>query len=64
MEENPDLIAPDNGLRFISDDGGLTFNRCHCMFYLPLLSLLPTDRAQFGAILRSQISTSGVLNRT
>jgi len=29
MQENPDLIAPDNGLGFISDDGGLTFNRCH-----------------------------------
>ncbi|KAH9063423.1 glycosyltransferase family 15 protein [Lactarius vividus] len=29
MKENPDLIAPDNGMGFLSDDGGLTYNRCH-----------------------------------
>jgi len=29
MEQNPDLIAPDNGMRFLSDDNGLTYNRCH-----------------------------------
>jgi len=29
MDENPDLLAPNNGLGFISDDGGTTYNRCH-----------------------------------
>jgi alpha 1,2-mannosyltransferase len=39
MEQNPDLIAPNNGLGFISDDSGLTYNRCHCMSY-PLCPFL------------------------
>ncbi|KAF8503543.1 glycosyltransferase family 15 protein [Russula emetica] len=29
IHENPDLIAPNNGMGFISDDNGLTYNRCH-----------------------------------
>ncbi|KAN0133778.1 glycosyltransferase family 15 protein [Lactarius tabidus] len=29
MEQNPELIASDNGMGFISDDGGLNYNRCH-----------------------------------
>ena len=33
MDQNPDLIAPNNGLGFISDDAGTTYNRCHCMFH-------------------------------
>ena len=36
MEQNPDLIAPGNGLGFLSDDNGLTYNRCHCMLYQSL----------------------------
>lgn len=32
MEQNPDLIASNNGLGFLSDDNGHTYNRCHCMF--------------------------------
>ncbi|THH16350.1 hypothetical protein EW146_g4283 [Bondarzewia mesenterica] len=30
MKENPELIPKDNGMGFLSDDGGLTYNRCHC----------------------------------
>lgn len=29
MEKNPELLAKDNALSFISDDGGVTYNRCH-----------------------------------
>ncbi|KAI6022688.1 glycosyltransferase family 15 protein [Pisolithus marmoratus] len=29
LNENPDLLPADNALPFISDDGGLTYNRCH-----------------------------------
>jgi len=29
VEQNPDLIAEDNALSFVSDDGGDTYNRCH-----------------------------------
>ncbi|KAF8478666.1 glycosyltransferase family 15 protein [Russula ochroleuca] len=29
MEQNPDLIASNNGMGFLSDDNGLTYNRCH-----------------------------------
>jgi alpha 1,2-mannosyltransferase len=27
---NPGLISADNAMPFISDDGGKTYNRCHC----------------------------------
>ncbi|KAF8701399.1 hypothetical protein AX14_000466 [Amanita brunnescens Koide BX004] len=29
MDANPELIVPDNAMNFISEDGGLTYNRCH-----------------------------------
>ncbi|KAI0006044.1 glycosyltransferase family 15 protein [Russula compacta] len=29
MEQNPDLIATNNALGFLSDDSGLNYNRCH-----------------------------------
>ncbi|KIL69762.1 glycosyltransferase family 15 protein [Amanita muscaria Koide BX008] len=29
MDGNKDLIAHDNAMEFISDDGGLTYNKCH-----------------------------------
>ncbi|KAI5809340.1 nucleotide-diphospho-sugar transferase [Pyronema omphalodes] len=29
MKEHPEHIAEDNGMKFISDDGGNTYNRCH-----------------------------------
>jgi hypothetical protein len=32
MKENPDLVVKDNALEFISDDGGESYNRCHCPF--------------------------------
>jgi alpha 1,2-mannosyltransferase len=35
MDKNPDLIPPDNGMEFLSDDGGLTYNRCHCTPHPP-----------------------------
>jgi hypothetical protein len=30
IEKNPGLISADNAMRFLSDDGGVTYNRCHC----------------------------------
>jgi alpha 1,2-mannosyltransferase len=32
MEKNPEHLTPDNALAFISDDGGQTYNRCHCEY--------------------------------
>ncbi|EJF65959.1 glycosyltransferase family 15 protein [Dichomitus squalens] len=29
IDENPELVEPDNAMRFISDDGGRTYNNCH-----------------------------------
>lgn len=29
MKEYPDHVSPDNAMQFLSDDGGLTYNRCH-----------------------------------
>lgn len=30
LKENPGLTPEDNALGFLSDDGGETYNRCHC----------------------------------
>jgi hypothetical protein len=30
IEENADLVEPGNAMGFISDNGGQTYNRCHC----------------------------------
>jgi len=30
MKEHPDLMPKDNALGFVSDDGGETYNKCHC----------------------------------
>jgi alpha 1,2-mannosyltransferase len=27
---NPGLVSPENAMDFLSDDGGETYNRCHC----------------------------------
>lgn len=29
MKEHPEHVAKDNGMKFLSDDGGVTYNRCH-----------------------------------
>jgi len=29
MKQHPELIAKDNAMKFLSDDGGQTYNRCH-----------------------------------
>ena len=34
MKENPETLAEDNAMKFISDDGGETYNRCHCTYDL------------------------------
>lgn len=30
IDQNPGLVSPENAMDFISDDGGATYNRCHC----------------------------------
>jgi alpha 1,2-mannosyltransferase len=30
MELHPEHLAEDNEMAFLSDDGGLTYNKCHC----------------------------------
>jgi alpha 1,2-mannosyltransferase len=34
IQANPDLLPKDNAMGFISDDGGESYNRCHCMCQL------------------------------
>ncbi|KAI0273644.1 glycosyltransferase family 15 protein [Gloeopeniophorella convolvens] len=29
VDQNPDLVPPDNAMGFLSDDDGMTYNRCH-----------------------------------
>jgi len=38
MTQNPDLIAPNNGMGFLSDDNGFTYNRCHCKLYQSVIT--------------------------
>ena len=38
IDQNPDLIAPGNAMGFLSDDNGVTYNRCHCMLYHSLIT--------------------------
>ena len=33
LNGNPGLVAEDNAMAFLSDDGGETYNRCHCELY-------------------------------
>lgn len=30
MEKNPEVVAPDNAMDFLSDNGGTSYNLCHC----------------------------------
>jgi alpha 1,2-mannosyltransferase len=30
IKEHPEHIAEDNAMKFLSDDGGDTYNKCHC----------------------------------
>lgn len=39
MKQNPQFVAEDNAMGFLSDDGGDNYNLCHCAL-LPLLHLL------------------------
>lgn len=32
IAQHPEHIAPDNAMKFLSDDGGETYNKCHCKF--------------------------------
>ena len=67
VEKNPELIPPGNGMEFLSDDGGLTYNRCHCKLtpvVFPVNTPHDTPLPQSGATLRLAISTSGAARRT
>ena len=57
INSNPDLVSPDNAMAFISDDGGETYNRCHCESFVVCYSDvdLYNDYVQSGAISRSVI---------
>jgi DNA-binding transcriptional LysR family regulator len=30
IEQHPELVAKDNAMAFLSDDGGKSYNLCHC----------------------------------
>ena len=36
VKENPQYVAQDNALGYLSDDGGNSYNLCHCTSPLPL----------------------------
>lgn len=57
INSNPELVSPDNAMAFLSDDGGETYNRCHCESFVVCYSdvNLYNDYVQSGAISRSVI---------
>lgn len=68
IKQNPELIPGDNGLGFVSDDNGITYNRCHCEFpshpCLLASHLHNLDIMQSGATSRLPTWTSGEERRT
>ena len=34
MAENPQYVAEGNAMNYMSDDGGKSYNLCHCAFRL------------------------------
>jgi hypothetical protein len=34
IQEHPQLLPADNAMDFLSDDGGESYNRCHCSYVL------------------------------
>ena len=30
IEAHPEHLAEDNAMKYLSDDGGETYNKCHC----------------------------------
>lgn len=35
MEEHPEYVAQNNAMGYLSDNGGESYNLCHCKFILP-----------------------------
>jgi hypothetical protein len=57
---NPQYVSPNNSMDFLSDNGGQTYNLCHCELTKLLFTANNTDTMfQIGAISRSQIWSSG-----
>ena len=57
INENPGLVPADNAMAFLSDDGGESYNRCHCEFMYMFLYSHPghstrTSRMQSGVTSR------------
>jgi hypothetical protein len=43
ITENPQYVAPNNAMNFLSDNGGTNYNLCHCTS-MPSLLILPLKR--------------------
>jgi len=41
IAEHPQYVAPENALGFLTEDGGNSYNLCHCKFFFFFLSSLP-----------------------
>lgn len=63
-QAHPEHVANDNAMKFLSDDGGESYNKCHCTSFLSFRpSSLQADE-QSGQISKSETLTSGVLKPT
>lgn len=40
IKKHPELLTEGNAMDFLSDDGGATYNRCHCEFN-EFLAIIP-----------------------
>ena len=39
IAEHPELVAPNSAMNYLSDNGGESYNLCHCAFHYYLISL-------------------------
>lgn len=57
IKENPQYVAEDNAMDFLSTDGGRSYSLCHCewrMSFPGAVIMTPND-SKSGAILKSPI---------
>lgn len=39
VTEHPEFVSPNSAMNFISDNGGESYNLCHCAFLHPFIPL-------------------------
>ena len=69
IDTHPEYLAPNNSMKFLSDNGGNTYNMCHCEWTKSCSAWAGVDHhgrlhMQFGVTSRSRTWNSGGARRT